>query len=349
MDDDDPRQWPSDDARVGTLPVRVIKQLIEEMGVRSDDCTTKAELVQRLVAAKEKAEQANPDPVNASFLKRSKPPSKPPSRTQNTTKEQTAKERSSQPAARPSSAKENFASQRERTRPRAQPSTADATTTNEEDDDNASLGDLPALAKNALQTMFPQQQPKNMLDGAANGLWSAGAGMLAGGCSLVVAPLVGAYDQGAKGFAKGLAVGIVGGAALSAGGMVNGAAQFLRGVVNTPQYLQEGVVNEKQWDREKSAWIQVPDYNLIDEAAVVLGEGGGRSEGGEEGVRRAAGKKVADMEYYDMLKVATNATEGEIKKAYYKQARACHPDKNPGDEKAQQRFQVRFATDGTVF
>jgi hypothetical protein len=45
-----------------------IKQLIEEMGVRSDDCTTKAELVQRLVAAKEKAEQANLDPVNTSSV-----------------------------------------------------------------------------------------------------------------------------------------------------------------------------------------------------------------------------------------------------------------------------------------
>ena len=34
------------------------------------------------------------------------------------------------------------------------------------------------------------------------------------------------------------------------------------------------------------------------------------------------------MEFYDLLGVAPDATEGEIKKGYYKMARKMHPDKN---------------------
>jgi molecular chaperone DnaJ len=50
------------------------------------------------------------------------------------------------------------------------------------------------------------------------------------------------------------------------------------------------------------------------------------------------GEIVEKRDYYEVLNVSRDATEEELKKAYRTLAKKYHPDLNPGDEEAEQKF-----------
>lgn len=47
---------------------------------------------------------------------------------------------------------------------------------------------------------------------------------------------------------------------------------------------------------------------------------------------------MPDLEYYELLEVSKDASADEIKRAFRKQAMKYHPDRNPGDKEAEQKF-----------
>jgi curved DNA-binding protein CbpA len=245
---------------------------------------------------------------------------------------------------------------------------------NNEDEDmkkeDKNVGDEPDMEQISL---FSLEKPRDALSGAADGAGNILKGAIGGVALMVSAPVKGAVDGGSngggvwgasKGFLGGLAMGVVGGAAMAVGGVATGAYQIGRGIYHTPGAVKAHMEG-KDWDKEKQEWVL---YRLDEEANEILELSDDDFIASlEEAARKAQAEMTAErkpdttdtvsatertepeevkpnnpvkeLEYYEILGIASNATTADIKKAYYLKAKMSHPDRHRDDPDANMKFQ----------
>lgn len=208
------------------------------------------------------------------------------------------------------------------------------------------------------QGLFSMRKPRDAASGFSSGLKNIGKGLGAGLGALIAGPVAGYRESGFGGAIKGGALGVLGAGVLIGTGVTTGVAQMGRGLAATPGAIANKSSGQ-DWDSETRTWIR---YDLaaekleserkteeiflkecVEERKKEEREAQGKDEEGEtkdgETPLRTPSAPVKDMGYYDILGIESDASAGKIKKAYFVKARVLHPDKNPNDPNAHQRFQ----------
>ena len=194
--------------------------------------------------------------------------------------------------------------------------------------------------------VYSTRVPKDIIGGVQSAGKNVVKGVGIGVAALTAMPVAGARSGGFAGAVGGLRDGLLVAFGSTAVGLGTGAYQLVQGVAQTPSAITNGWEGN-YWNPQTRRWEPF-DIDLSQEERVVYAEDYlAKKESAEakassppkSGAKEAEGEKVVvDRTLYTTLGVRTDASAAEIKKAYRKKALQNHPDKNPGDEGAKDRF-----------
>lgn len=187
---------------------------------------------------------------------------------------------------------------------------------------------------------FILRPPRDLWEGFVDALSNVQRGCWGALCGVVDAGWDGYSVAGLPGLLGGGVYGLLSGVLLATGGVAAGLYQLLQGASNTPLAIQESS-HGKTWDHDDGHWfyysMDVEDKQIDHDLASTFPEESRRRSGRH--LRQRSRRRVKDREFYLLLKIPTDASQSEIKRAYYREALLTHPDKNVDDSKANERFQ----------
>jgi len=182
---------------------------------------------------------------------------------------------------------------------------------------------------------------RDAFDGVVEALPLVWKGYYLGFESLLNCSITGLTENGLGGLVLGATEGGLRLVSMTFTGVVAGAYQGIKGIHVIPESIrasQEG----KTWDKRMCEWLfyslDAEEQFFFSETTTTNNENGNGNGNGnppttekrkpEQTKRRQLRKKVKDSTFYDVLNVPVDASDSEIKKAYYQLALTLHPDKN---------------------
>ena len=208
-----------------------------------------------------------------------------------------------------------------------------------------------------INKIFVTHKPRDVIEGVKSAISNTISGAYYSVVVLVATPLLGGLGDGAIGAISGLIVGVILSVALPIVGFVLGSYQIIHGFIATPEAVVNGFFHCKLYDETKREWVEyrlnediVEINNLlqIEQEKEKMKKNDGCSDNTNLSSSSSRRRRVNSTEYYDLLDIQTDASPSEIRSAYRKKARIVHPDKNPNDPDAQEKFRMLSAAYQTL-